>query len=86
MADVPSTVDPAKTGQEWMEIISRHPTLDILLNRSPSAIPYTDAELLRIVEIQRAERALFNIKEQARKDKKAGVVPEVEGEKEEENE
>lgn len=72
--------DPKTTGKEWVEIIGKHPTLDELLNRSPYAKPYTDAELLRIVEIERAERALFNIKEEKVRMKREGIEPEEEGE------
>lgn len=70
-----------KTGQEWVDIIAAHPTMDELLNRSPFAIPYTDEELMRMVEINRAERALFTIKEQKARDKKAGVIEDADAEK-----
>lgn len=63
-----------KTGKEWMDVITQHPTLDTLLDRDPHAVPYTDEELLRFIEIMRAQRALFTIKEQDARDKKAGVV------------
>lgn len=72
-----------KTGKEWMDVITQHPTLDTLLDRDPHAVPYTDEELLRFIEIMRAQRALFNIKEQEARDKKAGIVKDPETETQE---
>lgn len=65
-----------KTGAELLALIAQHPTLDELLDRDPLAVPYTREELTRIVEIERADRALFNIREQKARDKKDGVEPE----------
>ena len=59
-----------KTGPELMEEIARYPTLDILMDRNPYAVPLTKEEMKLQIARMRAERALFQIKEQERKDKK----------------
>lgn len=59
-----------KTGPELMEEIARYPTLDTMLDRNPYAIPPTREEMKLQIARMRAERALFQIKEQERKDKK----------------
>ena len=66
-----------KTAKELMDEIAQYPTLDLLLDRDPSPTgrPITDAELLRELERQRLDRALFNIKEDERRDKKRGTTP-----------
>lgn len=80
------TQDPENmTGPELLEYIAQFPTLDQYLDRDPYAVPLTDSELLLLIQRQRAERALFNIKEQKKRDKKAGVdtdVPSDDGEAE----
>lgn len=60
-------------GMELLDHIAEYLTLDALLDRNPHAIPYTEEELLRIVQLQRADRATFNIKQEAAKNKKAGI-------------
>lgn len=62
------------TGPELMQYIAQFPTLDTYLDRDPYGVPLTDDELLLLVQKQRAERALFTLKEQKKRDKKAGIV------------
>lgn len=78
---LPSDKDPEQmTGPELIKYIAQFPTIDHYLDRDPFAKPLTDAELILLTRTQRAERSLFNVKEQKRKDKKAGVPTDETGE------
>lgn len=70
--------DTEKTGPELIDIMVEHPTIDVLLDRSPYAKPYTDAELMQVIEAERRDRARFDIKSKKRQDKKDGIVDEPE--------
>lgn len=59
-----------KTGPQLLEEIAKFPTLELMLDRSPHTTPYSPEELLQIVERERLERTMFNIKTQERKDKR----------------
>lgn len=43
-------------GNDFIDQMAKEPTLDELMRKQP---PLTDAELRRIVELQREQRALF---------------------------
>jgi hypothetical protein len=66
------------TGPELMAYIAQFPTVDHYLDRDPYAQPLSDEELLLLVNKQRGERALFTLKEQKKRDKKAGIVDDTE--------
>ena len=59
-----------KTGPELIEEISKYPSLDLLLDRSPFARPPSLEEFVQQIERMRLERSLATIKDQERKDKK----------------
>lgn len=61
-----------KTGPELIEEIGQYPTLDTILDRNPVGDPPSFEEYVLQIKRERADRALFVIKEQAAKAKKAG--------------
>lgn len=63
-----------KNGIELMAEIGKYPTLDTLLDRHLGTHPITDEEIKQQIARERAERALFHVKEQDRKAKKGGMV------------
>lgn len=61
------------TGPELLAEIAEYPSLDAFLDRDPHSQPLSDAELALLVKRLRAERALFTIKEQQSKARRAGI-------------
>ena len=49
--------DDIKTGPEIIDDMIQEPTLDEMMRRDPATL--TDTELLRIVELEREQRAIF---------------------------
>jgi hypothetical protein len=66
-----STTKTTSEGNEQLDAAAAEPTLDEFLRRRPDDL--TDADLRRMVEIERGNRARFIAAQAARKAKKAGV-------------
>ena len=75
-----------KTGPELMAEIASYPSLDLLLDRDPRAQPITDEELEALILRQRADRALFELRAQEKRDKKRGQEALAPTEEEKDNE
>lgn len=64
-------------GNQLIQEIAKFPTLDLFLDRSPLAKPYTNAELNQLLEAERHERLTYQRKVEKKRDKKKGVPTET---------
>ena len=74
--DAESTFD--RRGTQLLEEIAQEPTLDRLLDRNCHIEPYTDDELMQIIQQERADRARWELKNEKRAMKKQGIEEEEE--------
>lgn len=66
-----------KTAPELIDEMVKEPTLDEFMDRDPAQVDFPE-----LVKVLRADRARFLTKEEARKDKRAGIISPEEGDPE----